>query len=544
MESLRKQTPLILNFLKALVLSAVLCGCDNPLGDQDQRDSSFSPGGGGGGSGGGPVLDTTPPAPASTLALTSRWITGANPTDSPVFSWANPSDDFEKAEVALGASLGGEEIFPFVASAATNSHTFQSINFIECSVTYFPSVRIVDAAGNLSSPVSETLGFRYDNTAPTPVGALSIPSWDGSNDRTVTVDWSASLGSDNCGIDHYEIALSYDSGNDGFDAGDFGNLIDWTTLPGGSTPTSYQIRDGIDGFSFTSTFDREYYVSIRIVDIAGLVSTPTHSSGWFTFSPTQISNLEMWFDGSNTASLYQDSGCSTTPATSPGDPVACWLDQSGMVNHSIQTTPSMRPLVGAKGLFFDGANDILTVATKSYTAASNLSIVLQYEADTQSTDGGSCCRPIVSFATNATGLYPWLGLTRGNFSPANNLFHGWVGSGLSYIPTSPGDPFVISATHNGAGALWNVWTSGTQQVLNQAISSITNTVFSVGGDINNPARRVRGEIYEVIVIEDIISIADREKLEGYLACKYATRNSLHPAHPYYDFLGANLAGCP
>lgn len=543
MDFTKNGTQTFVLLFKTLVLCLVLGGCDNPLGDQDQRDSSFTPGGGGSG-GGGVVIDTTPPGPALSLSLLSRWTTGPNPAESPLFSWNNPSEDFESAEVALGVSLGGQEIIPFVESTATNSHTFESINLSQCSPTYYPSVRVLDAAGNLSPSASETLGFRYDNTNPLPVGAVTIPAWDAGNDRTVTVDWSSLPGSDNCGIDHYEIALSFDSGNDGFDTGDIGNIIGWSAVPGGNVTTSYQILDGVDGFSFTSTFNRQYYISIRVVDGANLASSPTHSMGWYTFYPTQIVGLEMWFDSSNPASLFQDNGCSTTPAVSPGAPVACWLDQSGMGNHSLQTTGGFQPLIGATGLFFDGIDDILTVATKTYTTSSDLSIILHYESDTQSTASGSCCRPIVSFATNSTGVYAWLGLTRGDFTPPNNLFHGWLGAGLGYVPTTPGDPFIISATHNGTAALWNAWSSGSQQVVNQAISSFTSTVFSVGGDIDNPARRVRGEIYEVIVIEDLINSSDREKLEGYLACKYSTRDSLDPTHPFYDFVGANLTGCP
>lgn len=518
-----------------------ILGCENPLGDEDTRDSSFAPGGGGSGSGSN---DGTPPGIPSSLNLNTLWTTGSNPANSPSLTWTNPSDDdFERVQVALGTTLGGEEVLPFLNSEESTSHIFRSLSFVECSVIYYPSLKALDSSGNESSTISFTAGFRYDNTPPVAIGTVNIPSNNATSTRTVTANWMASPGSDNCGIDHYEIAIGYDAAADGFDAGDVNNILDWSAVPGGSAVTSYQIQDGVNGFSFSSTFNRQYFTSIRVVDKAGLTSNVTSSSGWYTFHPTQLSNLEIWLDSSATGSLFQDSGCTATPAALVNDPIGCWRDQSGQGNHAIQAGGN-QPRIGSTGIHFDGADDLLSVASKNYVATSDISIFVFYEADTQSLAGGSCCRPIVSFATNSTGLFPWLGLTRGNLAPINNLFHGWSGAGLSYIPTSPGDQIIISATHDGTNALWNAFSFGVQRVTNQAIASFTGTPFNVGGDSVNTARRVAGEIYEVVIIEDIVSSTERENMEGYLACKYDARDSLDPSHPFYDLIGANKTGCP
>lgn len=522
-----------------------LVSCDNPLGDQDSRDSSFAPGGGGTTGGGGNMQDTVPPGAPSGLSLSSLWATGNNPTTSPLFTWTNPTDgDFNHSEVALGISIGGEELVPFTQSAGVSSHTFASLTFTECSTVYYPSVKALDANGNESTSLSFTAGFRYDNTSPSAVGAVTIPSNDASATQSTTANWSGSPGSDNCGIDHYEIAVGYDDESDGFDSGDIDNVVTWTTVPGGSSTTSYQIQNGVDGFSLNPSFNQGYYTSIRVVDAAGMTSSVTSSNIWYTFHPSQLSNLELWLDSTATGSLFQDSGCSTTPATVAMDPVGCWQDQSGSGNHAIQGTGGNQPQIGTTGIRFDGIDDILDVTSKSYVTASDLSLFIFYEADTQSNNGGSCCRPIVSFVTGSTGLYAWLGMTRGNLTPANNLFHGWSGAGLSYIPTSPGDQIILSGTHDGTNALWNAYSFGVQRVTNQAIASFTGTTLGIGGDPNNAARRVAGEIYEVVIVENIVSTAERQNMEGYLACKYDARNSLDPAHPYYDLVGANKTGCP
>ncbi|MEM7645389.1 MAG: hypothetical protein AAF203_00650 [Pseudomonadota bacterium] len=542
---MRRRENFLIPFTTLIFLSAILLSCKNPLGGQDSRDSEFSPGGGSSGGGSG-SSDSTPPSAPSNLSLDARWVTGAAPVTSPVFSWTNPIDeDFSQAQVALGITIGGEELTPFTSSSTANSHSFTGLSLIECSQLYYASVQASDNSGNTSTVVSDLIGFRYDNTTPTAPASLSIPGFDGSSSSTVTVDWTATPGSDNCGNFHYEIALGYDDDSDGFDTGDQNNVIDWTDIPGGSATTSYQIQNGVDGFSFSAVFNRQYVTSIRAIDDAELSSTVTSSSPWATFSPDHLSGLALWFDGSDASTHFQDSGCAATPATTLSDPIGCWRDKSGGNHHAVQagaTTPSL----GATGIVFDGDDDILTIGSKIYAANSDLTLFLLVETDTQSNNGSSCCRPILSWVSNSGGLFPWLGLTRGNLGPNNNLFHGWNGSGLSYIPTNPGDQIVVSATHDGSNSFWNAYSFGLQRVTNQAIpgSYSGTTNVNLGGDTSNVARRFGGEIYEVIVYESILNNSERQNVEGYLACKYGTRDQLDASHPYYNLVGTSVSGCP
>ncbi len=529
-----------------LFLALVLTSCKNPLGSGDARDSQFSPGTGGGGSTGGSIspnpVDTTPPQPPTLIALNARWVTGTIPVSSPILTWTNPSQDFLQSLVALGVTIGGQEITSFNPSLNTSSHVFTQLNLADCSVTYYPSVKAVDAAGNESPAISESIGFRYDSSPPLPVGSVEIPSWDGSSTSAVTVEWSALPGSDNCGISHYQIAVGYDSNDNGIESAEINNVIDWTDLSGGSATTQYKIQNGVDGFTFSPVFNRQYFTSIRVVDEAGLVSPVVTSDGWYTFHPSQLANLSIWLDSQDPNELYQNSAC-TTPTTTVGQPVGCWRDKSGLVNHAIQAAANT-PRLGSRGVDFDGVDDILTISTKTYNWLNNFSMVILFEADIQSNNAGSCCRPIVSFASNSGGLYPWLGLTRGNLVPANNLFHGWIAASLAPRPTSVGEEIFTSVTHNGATAQWNAYSDGVQRVTNQAMANYTSTTVNIGGDNSSAARRLHGQIHEVIVLDRVISDSEREFLEGYLACKYENRDRLDPSHPFYSLIGANQTGCP
>lgn len=262
------------------------------------------------------------------------------------------------------------------------------------------------------------------------------------------------------------------------------------------------------------------------------------------FVPTDLANLVVWLDGNNTNTLFQAQTCSGSTADSLNDPIGCWLDLSGSSNHFIQATN--KPALGNRGILFDGSNDILSNAGLNYDADSELSYFVIIQTDTQSNDGGSCCRPVISWVTNSAALYPWIGLTRNNLAPPNNLFYGWSGSGLATEATTPGDEFILSVTHDGTNKLWNTYKGGANTVPDFAIPAnySATTSLNVGGDSSNGARRFAGQILEVIFYERILPTQQRQKVEGYLACKWQIRNLLTASHPYYDAVANSTDNCP
>lgn len=80
------------------------------------------------------------------------------------------------------------------------------------------------------------------------------------------------------------------------------------------------------------------------------------------FLPSDIADLEGWWDFSDFANLYQDSG-RTTIVTASGQTVGSVTDRSGNGLHLTQPTASKEPAVVAVGslygLSFDGADDWL-----------------------------------------------------------------------------------------------------------------------------------------------------------------------------------------
>jgi hypothetical protein len=85
--------------------------------------------------------------------------------------------------------------------------------------------------------------------------------------------------------------------------------------------------------------------------------------GTVTFSPNDISGLQLWLDGSDTSTMYDAISGGSLVAIDGA--IARWEDKSVNNNHAIQSVSNNRPLRKASqlnslnGVEFDGENDIL-----------------------------------------------------------------------------------------------------------------------------------------------------------------------------------------
>lgn len=285
----------------------------------------------------------------------------------------------------------------------------------------------------------------------------------------------------------------------------------------------------------------------KAVDTAGNATSCSATSATYLASPLDPSGLLLWADGADGDTLFKGSSCSGALATAVGvDVIGCWADKSGLSNHLTQGTGANQPLLGTRGLRFNGTSHILTNGALAFDANSNLSYFLAVGLSNQSNNSGSCCRPILSWVASSANFYPWIGMTREGLTPSNNLIFGWTGSPLSAVAITSGDETIISAFHNGSVKTWNTYHNGTQNVSDYTIpaSYTTTTAFSIGGDISSAARRYMGQILEVIVYSGILNTTNKNNIEGFLACKWDLRHQLPVAHPFYNANGAETSGCP
>ncbi len=190
---------------------------------------------------------------------------------------------------------------------------------------------------------------------------------------------------------------------------------------------------------------------------------------------------------------------------SDGDQVSSWTDSSGNNNHAIVGvgTASMRPTYVSRSvnnkpaLRYDGIDDVLRLTT-GLTSVRTIFVVMKW-------------------SNQVNDYVPLLGGT------TTYDFHG-----------SPGSSFVVwgsySSTCLNTGA--SAWNNGTTVVstsipkdrsnfqLIEIQTSCNATVTNISQDRYIAGRAIHGEIAEVILYDNVISTANRQKVERYLKSKY------------------------
>ncbi|MCB0377930.1 MAG: fibronectin type III domain-containing protein [Bdellovibrionales bacterium] len=127
-----------------LFISITLISCANPLGEDSQVDSSFSPGG-----------DATAPSAPTNLSLSG------NPTFamSPTLSWTSSTDNeqIQGYKVGIGTAEGEDDVVSFTNAGDVTSYQFASINpLLDKSTNYYLVVKAMDTSGNESPVASST----------------------------------------------------------------------------------------------------------------------------------------------------------------------------------------------------------------------------------------------------------------------------------------------------------------------------------------------------------------------------------------------------
>jgi len=222
--------------------------------------------------------DTTAPLEITNPTLASSWITGTLPINSPIFSWTNPVADFSLAEVALGTTSLGTNVVNWTTSTNTNDHTFINLSGLTECIPYYPSARTVDAFGNTSTGISHSTGFRWDDTDPT-VPTMSSTDPDTTASTSPTTYWTG--GSDNCNLDHFEIAVSTTNSEAGI-------ISSWQDV-------ALNTSGVVTGLSLSS--GNTYYTIIKAIDAAGLVSSIDSISWVYVTPPDAITDLAISAEG-------------------------------------------------------------------------------------------------------------------------------------------------------------------------------------------------------------------------------------------------------
>jgi hypothetical protein len=243
-----------------------------------------------------------------------------------------------------------------------------------------------------------------------------------------------------------------------------------------------------------------------------------------TWSPTQITTA-MWLDASDSTTLTAVSGV-----------ISEWRDKSGNARHAAQTTASYRPgtatVNGLAVLSFDGANDYMDIATSALHGqlAPNLFYVF---VRNNAGSGGDGYRPEISILPSSgsdNGAFHYINPGGYGASYPNNT-RGWgnydLGSGTPYTTGS-----VELISFAVAAGQWRVYRNGTSEGTSGTVTTALGSDAAGMRLAQQYGGRTSGiSLAEIVMVFDA-SLANRERVEGYLAWKWGVQAKLPSSHAY------------
>lgn len=270
------------------------------------------------------------------------------------------------------------------------------------------------------------------------------------------------------------------------------------------------LNDGLTNWFLMDAYRNSLYIAPTVLD------------------PRSISGLSLWFDPSDSSTLFQNSSL-TTPISSDGQTVSGMSDKSGNNYYATSTNgPTYKTnIVNGKSILrFNGSQWINNVSypfpntaysifaigylTTFYSGSGGYQRLLQAYPD-----GILFLGTLNSNVATFTGVGAWQGGTAAN-SPSYN----WLGSWYLVEMQLSGSTLYPYVTGNAQS------TKGSSST-----SSFTN--LNIGGANGAfSGQPWYGDIGEILVYNSYLANADRQKIEGYLAWKWGIQSQLPSNHPY------------
>ena len=244
------------------------------------------------------------------------------------------------------------------------------------------------------------------------------------------------------------------------------------------------------------------------------------------FNPTQIPGCQLWFDATDTTSIFSDTGGSTQ--IRPGGSVARWNDKSGNNNYLQQGNAGIRPVYqktpgGYNAVYFSVNGLQLTTINNSPVT-------------------GNSARTI--FLIQQTGSVTRVGTGPHNGSSPPNTFGIDNNSPIPllwcpYVYTGADNTIAVSL--RTLSEIWVYYDPSVSQIggnynflAAQTRSTTLNTSATPWYFGLRPDGGGSSDSYtcEFIMYNTFLTTAQRQQVEGYLAWKWGLVASLPSGHPY------------
>lgn len=246
---------------------------------------------------------------------------------------------------------------------------------------------------------------------------------------------------------------------------------------------------------------------------------------WRVTAPTEIANLYLWLDGSDSGTLFD----ATTggSAVAADGAIARWEDKSGNGRHVTQSTSNNRPVRktavqnGRDIVRFDGSNDSF-VNTSAQFANAPFSAFLV--CSRTSLSSANCA--LIAEYNSTTAAYLALALnqgTSGTFPSAVSIFRVAQAALPSYLFTGAGTARVLSYFSAGVSSgsvTVGVRMDGTPGGAPATSGLLTNASINIGAAQNGTADFFNGDIAEILLYSRQLNASEIVTVETYLSTKW------------------------
>ena len=262
---------------------------------------------------------------------------------------------------------------------------------------------------------------------------------------------------------------------------------------------------------------REYYVQVdatAFVNLSGLAYAGISDTTSWSFTAADPSlpwtpaaiGAYMWLDADDTDTL-----------TIEGSGVSVWADKSGNDRNATQTTDSRRPGTGARTI--GGKNAVEFTYNSTYFQIDSFDlmgqeawVVLHQDASDFTVLGGGGNAQTTLLSSGKMRL--WKGSRPYNGDAQSSAVALQTDHTLGWLAHTDNKKYSVN---------------GTLEVTSEVPTGAPQTVSQIGKSQYAGADGLMGEL---IVTNGMLSTADRQRMEGYLAHKWGTTGSLPEDHPY------------